>query len=159
MNSQMCGTIRERIPDLVGDRLSGVDRTEVELHVRECGECASELELARTLYTSRPPVPAGLLERLLDSVHVVRPRQPSRTWWHVSAAAVAALALGIGISSDPAGQVPIDVPGYAYEVEEGDIWVSDDGLLAGAPLFDDLSDDALLQLLDELSAGSAGGSA
>ena len=52
-----------------------------------------------------------------------------------------------------------EVPGYAYEVEEGDIWASDDGLMAGAPLFDELSDEALLQLLDELALGSAGGSA
>jgi hypothetical protein len=44
-------------------------------------------------------------------------------------------------------------------LNEGEIWVSDDGLLAGAPLFDGLSDDALLQLLDELSVESTGGSA
>jgi len=162
MIEQMCGSVRELIPDFVGSRLAGDDLAEVERHVLECADCAAELELAHAIFATRPSVPAGLLERLtttVTTVKKVRPLQPTRTWWSVAAAAVAALALGIGISSDPASQAPVDVPGYAYEVEEGDIWVSDDGLLAGAPLFDDLSDDALLELLDELSIGSAGGSA
>jgi len=162
MNEQMCVTVRELIPDFVADRLPGSDLAEVDRHVLECADCADELDLARAIFATRPSVPEGLLERLTSTVTTVtkvRQLQPTRAWWSVVAAAVAALALGIGISSGPVTQVPIDVPGYAYEVEEGDIWVSDDGLLAGAPLFDDLSDDALLQLLDELSVGSAGGSA
>jgi hypothetical protein len=53
----------------------------------------------------------------------------------------------------------VDVPGFAYEAEEGDVWSSDDGLIAGAPLFDGLSDESLLQLLDELSVGYPGGAA
>jgi anti-sigma factor RsiW len=158
MNSDMCATVRELIPDLVGGRVSEKDRGEVGRHVDGCSECAAELELARMLFVSRPEVPPGLQERLLSSLSRTRPL-PSRAGWRVTAAAIAALAIGIGISSDPASQVPSEVPGYAYEVEEGEIWVSDDGLLAGAPLFDDLSDDALLQLLDELAVGAAGGSA
>ena len=43
--------------------------------------------------------------------------------------------------------------------DEGEVWASDDGLVAGAPLFDGLSDDALQELLNELSSGSLGGSA
>jgi anti-sigma factor RsiW len=160
----MCGTVRELIPDVVGGRISETDRGKVERHAVECSECAAELRLAGTLFASRPVPPRGLLERLLESVHTSAPTvrtraQPPRVWWSVAAAAVAAFALGIGISSDPGPELPVEVPGFAYEVEEGDIWVSDDGLLAGAPLFDDLSDDALLQLLEELSVASAGGSA
>jgi hypothetical protein len=37
--------------------------------------------------------------------------------------------------------------------------MSDDGLLAGAPLFDGLSDEALVALLDELSLEGPGGAA
>ena len=154
MNNEACGTVRELIPDFVGGRLAATDVGVVERHVPDCAECAAELALARVVLASRLAPPPQLLERLLRSVESVR-TQPARTWWGISAAAVAALALGIGISSDPAAQIPVDVPGYAYEVEEGDIWLSDDGLVAGAPLFDGLSDDALLQLLDELSGGSA----
>ena len=162
MKDDTCGTVRELIPDFVARRLAVDARAPVERHVDRCAECAAELELVRMVASGRPRVPEGLLERLLTAVeagvdtHGVR---PPRTWWAVSAAAVAALALGIGMSSRPVAEVPTDVPGYAYEVEEGDIWVSDDGLVAGAPLFDDLSDDALLQLLDEIAVSSAGGTA
>jgi hypothetical protein len=158
MSEQTCGDVRELIPDFVGSRLADVDRTLVERHVAGCDDCRAELELATVVFANRPAAPEGLLERLLLAVETTR-RQPTRTWWSVSAAAVAALALGIGLSSHPAQPVPVDVPSYAYEVEEGEIWVSDDGLVAGAPSFDELSDDALLELLDELSVESAGGSA
>jgi len=157
MNEELCGTVRELIPDFVGSRLSSANLEVVEQHVVDCHECGAELALAQVVLAGRPAVPPELLERLLRSVRSSR-QQPARTWWGLSAAAVAALALGIGMSSDPV-EAPVDVPGFAYEVEEGGIWLSEDGLLAGAPLFDDLSDDALLQLLDELSVGSAGGSA
>jgi anti-sigma factor RsiW len=157
MNQDMCGATRESIPDYVGGRLQDFDAGAVERHVAGCRECEAELALARSIFASRAAVPDALLDRLL--VSLARERQPARTWWGISAAAVAALALGIGIASDPSAVAPVDVPGFAYEVQEGDIWVSDDGLLAGAPMFDGLSDDALMQLLNELSVESAGGSA
>jgi hypothetical protein len=55
--------------------------------------------------------------------------------------------------------VEILVPGYAYEVEEGDLWLSDDGVIAGAATLDGLSDEALAQLLEELTVGASGGAA
>lgn len=158
MNQEMCGTARELIPDFVGSRLSPSEVEVVERHVASCGDCVAELRLARAILVGRPAAPDGLLESLLRSVRQTR-RQPVRPWWGVAAAAVAALALGIGLSSDTSYDASLDVPGFAYEMDEGDVWLSDDGLVAGAPLFDGLSDDALLELLDELSVASAGGSA
>jgi len=158
MTNEMCGRVRDLIPDFVASRLSADDAGAVERHVAGCGECRAEAEVARLVHAGRPRVPEGLLERVLESVSARR-AQPSRAWWGISAAAVAALALGIGMSSHGGTAASVDVPGYAYETEEGEVWVSDDGLLAGAPSFDDLSDDALLQLLDELTVTSAGGSA
>jgi len=157
MNDTACGAIRELIPDFVGNRLGPDEAAEVDEHVTVCAECRAELELAQVIFASRAPVSEGLLERV-ERTAVAIPRAPSRTWWGVSAAAVAALALGIGISSERAEPV-LDVPGFAYEVEEGFVWSSDDGLLAGAPLLDGLSDESLLLLLDEISAGSPGGAA
>lgn len=162
MIDETCGTVRELIPDLVGGRLMAADREEVERHAGRCGECGAELQLVRMVAAGRPRVPSGLLERVLASLDAgvgTGRSRPPRTWWAISAAAVAALALGIGMSSRSPAAVPVDVPGYAYEFEEGDVWLSDDGLVAGAPHFDDLSDDALLQLLDEISVSSAGGAA
>ena len=100
--------------------------------------------------------PEGLLERVS---RVTVTRRPAHTWWGVSAAAIAALALGIGIVSQQASDPSGDIPAFAREAEEGEIWLSDDGLVAGAPALDDLSDEALLELLDELSNVSTGGAA
>ena len=158
MNETECGTVRELIPDFVGSRLAAEGVERVEGHVRACAECLAELELAQVLLASRASVPEELLERIMRN-SVTERSAPARTWWGVSAAAIAALALGIGITSDPAQEAPVEVPGFAYEAEEGEIWSSDDGLLAGAPALDELSDEALLQLLDELTVGSTGGSA
>lgn len=157
-NEMDCGWVRESIPDFVSSTLSSGERERVERHVVACAECRAELELVRVLLASRPTVPVGLLDRI-HRVAVADRRAPTRTWWGVSAAAIAALALGIGITSDRSQETSVDVPGFAYEAEEGEIWLSDDGLLAGAPALDDLSDEALLELLDELSTGSGGGAA
>jgi anti-sigma factor RsiW len=155
MSDFACGTIRELIPDFVASRLGAEDLEAVESHVTDCGDCRTELELAQMILASRAPVPAGLLERVTLAVAADR-RAAARPWWGISAAAVAALALGIGMSSERASG-PGDVPGFAYEVEEGAVWLSDDGLVAGAPLFEGLSDEALVALLDELSLDGPGG--
>ncbi len=158
MNGAECGTARELIPDFVAGDLPADEVERVERHVRACAECRAELELVQVLLASRTSAPEGLLERITRAQLAER-RAPARTWWGVSAAAIAALALGIGITSDPTPETTVEVPGFAQEAEEGEIWLSDDGLLAGAPALDDLSDEALLQLLDELTVGSTGGSA
>lgn len=158
MNDARCGAIRELIPDFVGNRLGATEVEPLEAHVAECAACRAELELAQSLYTSRASVPDGLADRVVDAVRRARPAL-RRPWWGISAAAVAALALGIGITSGPAGPDDLDVPDFGYEVGEGELWLSDDGLLAGAPSLDGLSDEALILLLDELSAASAGGAA
>jgi anti-sigma factor RsiW len=157
MSDFACGAIRELIPDFVASRLGAEDLEAVDVHVTECGDCRAELELAQMILASRPRVPASLLDRVRQAVAADR-RAGSRPWWGISAAAVAALALGIGMSSERSA-APVDVPGFAYEVDEGDVWVSDDGLVAGGPMFDGLSDEALVQLLDELSLAGTGGAA
>ena len=158
MNDVECGRVRELIPDFVSSRLGHEELELVEQHVGQCAECRAELELAQVILAGRPEAPEGLFERITLAVEADR-RTPARTWWGVSAAAIAVLALGIGITSERTTDPPIYVPGFASEVEEGDIWLSGDGLMAGAPLFDGLSDDALIQLLEELSVGASGGAA
>jgi len=158
MSDLQCGTVRELIPDFVGNRLASDDVAAVEEHLTSCAECRAELELAQVLFASRADVPSGLAERVVAAVRNGRVRS-RRLWWGITAAAVAVLALGIGIASEPSLEIDQEVPGYAYEVEEGALWLSDDGLLAGAPSLDALSDEVLEQLLDELLVGAAGGAA
>jgi hypothetical protein len=141
----------------VGNRLGDEDIRAVEEHLPGCSECLAELELAQLILASRPGAPTGLAERVTRAVAADR-KTVSRPWWGLTAAAVAALALGIGISSNDARE-PVEVPGYAYEAEEGEVWLSDDGLMAGAPVFDGLSEESLLELLDDLSTEAPGGAA
>lgn len=155
MNSTDCGRFREMIPDLAASRAEAGVVAELEAHVATCTECALELELARALFDTRLTAPAGLADSVIWAVRRDR-RGAGRSWWGLSAAAVAALAIGIGISSDTGIVVPV-APEYATELEEGDLWSSDDGLLAGAPALEELSDEALETLLEELALGGAGG--
>ena len=156
-----CEAIRELIPDFVANRLSSAQLEGVEAHVHSCADCRAELELARLIFASRPhapDAPDALVERITRAAAADR-QAPARTWWGVSAAAIAARALGIGITSDPTPPTPVEVPAFAAETDEVEIWLSDDGLIAGAPALDDLSDEALQQLLDELSTDFSGGAA
>ena len=155
MSQTECGSIREWIPDVVARRASGMEAEAVDAHVLACDECRAELELVRALREARPQAPKALADRVVSAVKRDR-RALRRPWWGISAAAVAALALGIGVTSQSGGPTPVSVPDYAYEMEEGALWSSDDGLLAGAPTLDELSDEALMELLDELALDLGG---
>ena len=158
MRNMKCETVREWVPDYVSGRLARLDDTSVRSHLKACDECRAEVELARLIFESRVDVPDGLANRVRDAVRYDR-TSVSRPWWGITAAAVAALALGIGFSSDRPEQSESAIPSYAYELDDENLWLSDDGLIAGAPALDALSDEALLQFLDELDVGGAGGSA
>ena len=156
MSNATCETVRESIPDYVSGRLATLEYTSVQAHFAGCDECRAEAELARLVFASRVDVPEGLAHRVRDAVRADR-TSVRRPWWGITAAAVAALALGIGISSGDPERIESAIPSYAYELEDGELWLSDDGLIAGAPALDALTDEALLQLLDELDVGGAGG--
>lgn len=159
MIEKSCESAREAMADFVANRLVGADVESVERHVEACADCRAELELAQMLYAARPRVPGGLERRVVAALRGERAAW-QRPWWGLSAAAIVAVALGIGIVSEPTRPgADAEVPGYAYEVEEGSIWSSDDGLVAGAPSLEALSDEALQLLLDELTVGGAGGAA
>lgn len=159
MSSLDCAAARDLIPDLAAGRTLVGDTAAVEEHVADCEECFGELKLARMLARSRPTIPTDLTERVLAK-HRSRRRALHRPWWGISAAAVAALALGIGITSESAPEGGDDVGAeVALEQEEGELWLSDDGILAGAPVLEALSDEALAQLLDELTPAAEGGQA
>lgn len=143
-----CGTVREAIAEVVGGRASSEAIGLVERHVTTCEPCRTELALVRLLRATRAEPRAGLHARILRGLAFDR-QAMQRPWWALTAAAVAALALGIGFSSD-AG-VEVTAPAFALEAEAG--WALDEGegLVAGAPVLDDLSDDALEMLLADLS--------
>jgi predicted anti-sigma-YlaC factor YlaD len=153
MNDIGCERARELIPLLSAGALQSPDRTSVEAHLGRCSECRQEAELARLLFATRPTPPPDMAERITAAVRQ-QGRAVRRPWWGLSAAAVAVLALGIGVLSNRE-VVPISVPVYAADAGQSELWLSDDGLIAGAPSFEALSDEALEQLLNELGPGGA----
>ena len=155
MSQTDCGTIREYLPDFAAGRLGDEVRAAVEAHLPSCGECRAELELIQMLRAAPPVIPDMLADEVVSAVRTSQ-RPSRRPWWGISAAAVAALALGIGVSTDRPETVTGPVPEFASETEEGEVWLSDDGLLAGAPSIDGLSDEALMELLDELAGEVTG---
>lgn len=152
MNPIDCGAVREMLPEIVHADGRHEELALVEAHVRSCDACGAELALVRMLRVTRPEPRDDLLPRLERRLRFER-QAVQRPWWGLTAAAVAALALGIGFSS---GQgIDVVAPAFALEMEEG-WWDAGDGLVAGGLMFDDLSDDALARLLDDLADDQGG---
>ena len=154
-----CETTRSRLPEWARGVLDSAEAESIDAHLRGCTGCADESELVALLYMGRPAVPGGLAASVRARISG-RGRSGARLqpWWGLAAAAVAAVALGIGVNSsgDPAAMT---VPIYAAESGSSEAWLSADGDIAGAPALDDLSDDELMALLDDLSDGGEGGAA
>jgi hypothetical protein len=154
----VCAEVRELLPDHAAGRLGSVPARLVREHVSACAECAEELALISLLLDAAPSVPGGLSDRVVRAV-TTRRRPAHRPWWGLSAAAAAAVALGIGIRSDQGGVPAPAGTDFASEFEEGEFFVSDDAMLAGAPSLDELTDDELAELLEELTSDAPGGQA
>jgi predicted anti-sigma-YlaC factor YlaD len=157
MNGWACENARDRIPDWVAGALGRGEREALDGHFAECGECRAERDLVALLAEGRPVAPAGMAVSIEESVRGRR-RSVANPWWGLAAASVAAVALGIGIASDAASPLP-EVPAYVAVIGESAGWLSDDGFVAGAPALGDLSDEALLTLLEEMAVTPSGGAA
>lgn len=152
MSEIKCDEVRELIPDYAGGRTSTDVTSLVSAHLEGCDDCAAEAELAALLLAARPEPPRGLDARISGAVRFRR-NTMARPWWGLAAAAVAALALGIGVTSHGNQASDTPVPAYVAGADAEPMWVSDDGLIAGAPALEGLSDEALQTLLDEMSVG------
>lgn len=100
MNDCVNAEMRDRLPELLHDRLPANVRGELVAHVDACADCREELELLRALRSVlAPPVPridVGSIVSALPKApsQTLRPRS-RRTWadWRI-AAAIAVLAVG-----------------------------------------------------------------
>lgn len=166
-----CQDVNDRLPDLARGELPLEERRDVEGHLGGCEACTETWSTVRALEGSRPAVPAGLESRIRTAVRAAdeaaqdgvlrlepraRPRIPS---WALGAAALMVLAIGTPLVVDRISEAPV-VPDDDEELAMAErtltpsVWASDDGLIAGAPDLDGLSDEALLALLEELEAGA-----
>jgi anti-sigma factor RsiW len=149
-----CEAVRERIPGFVAGRLSATEAVNVEGHLAACADCAAEADLVGLLRMARPEPPERLAPRIREDTRL-RPARGTRPWWGLAAAAVAAVALGIAVVADGHPGLGVDVPAFVAATEDMELWLGDDGLIAGAPALDGLSDEALIKLLEEMTSGGA----
>ena len=147
MSDSGCERVRDLLPLWVRQELADADRRLVEDHVAGCENCRAEARFVRALYAGAPGLPADLEERVRLSVADTPLRR--RVWVspRLAAAAIVVLALGTAlIWSRPIGEDN----GLLAEEPLALMWPSDDGFIAGVAMLDDLSDDALAELLEEL---------
>lgn len=170
--NESCGGPVERLPEWVAGRLEEKEAATVRAHVEACPRCADEVDVLRVIALGRAEPPAGLADRIQAAVRTetadrITTRGPGTTRseshpgmrpprlhrlrraWALSAAAVVVLALGTallqhGDAGDALalGEIPVE--------ENSGVWTGTEVEVAGAPIFDDLSDDVLASLLEEM---------
>ena len=174
MKSRDCQSIRDLLPEVGAETLAPEERGVVEAHLDSCLDCRRELEVIVALKEARPEVPPGLeatiralvrdemaqggpglAEPSPPATEAVVPlfggRPPWAPGWSLSAAAVVILALGVGVLWNQRAQDFVQDPIVVASQEPlPEAWLWDDGMVAGAPVFDGLSDEDLVALLEEL---------
>ena len=158
MNRTKCEWIRELIPDYAAGRLNDDEIALAGLHFADCNECRDEIDLVQLVFSSRAMEPEGLGDKINAAVHNRRVTG-HRQWWGAAAAAVALLAIGLNVILDRSGSGDLPLAESEFEIESENLWLTDDALIAGAPMLGGLSDEALRQLLEELIVGTSGGAA
>jgi hypothetical protein len=164
MSRQNCDGIRDLLPAHAAETLAQNDGRAVDAHLAVCPECRSELDVIRILDRGRPEPPPGLeailKQRARTALETRRAKGPSRVYgfrgawtrrpaWALSVAALLVLALGTGVIWTKISEQ--DDGGIEVAVQEPlpEAWLWDDGMIAGAPDFDGLSDEELVTLLEE----------
>ena len=172
MKGQDCEIIRYLLPELGAGSLSPEEGGMVEAHLGSCPDCQMELEVVMALRGARPETPPDLETRIQARVREEMTMERARVaeedsgdtsrvipifgrprWapaWALMAAAVVVLSLGTGVIwkrwAPDLVQDPIVV---ASQEPLPEAWLWDDGIVAGAPVFDGLSDEDLEALLKE----------
>ena len=158
MSITRCEWIQELIPDYAAGRLNDDEIALAGLHFADCNECRDELDLVQLVFSSRAMEPEGLAVKINAAVHNRRVTG-HRQWWGAAAAAVALLAIGLNVILDRSGSGDLPLAESEFEIESENLWLTDDALIAGAPMLGGLSDEALTQFLEELIVGTSGGAA
>lgn len=170
MNGQRCEQVRDLLPDWILGSVDPAQERLVSEHLSSCRECGKEEGVLRALLAHRPEPPLGLEERLRARVREAvgspaseaennrdaaivpfrrRPRWAST--WVLSAAAVLVLSLAIGLLwNGENGPGMEDTLQVASEEPLPEAWLWDDGMVAGAPVLDGLTDEQLEALIEEL---------
>ncbi|HUG02594.1 MAG TPA: zf-HC2 domain-containing protein [Longimicrobiales bacterium] len=174
MNGRTCGEFRDRLVEFRNGSLPALEAAETQAHTERCAECAAELALLGALARDRRSAPRGFAAGVLAAYRVkpaagsaralrdsaprrVKPAGRTRFGRRALPMAVAAagillagvvLARGIGPAAEPGdlGLTPAEASVAILP------WPGHDGVLAGAPALDVLSNDEIEALLEELDS-------
>lgn len=173
MNGRDCETIRDHLPEFGSGSVAPEIGRMIEAHLASCQDCEKELGVLLALRSARPKVPAGLEARIQARIREEMAEELARAgdetqsrgsrvipiftrWrsvapaWALSAAAIVILALGTAVIWNRGPTKPIEDPILVASQEPlPEAWLWDDGIVAGAPVFDGLSDEDLEALLKE----------
>jgi anti-sigma factor RsiW len=125
-----------------------IDRIRAALDAERAGAAGTERRI-----DSSPDRPAEVVPIGTDGAG--RPGSRGREWtWSLRAAAVLVVALGVTQWMSGTGETPadVDVPTETASLEEDGttFFGAEDGVIAGGPVLEDLSDDALASVLEDL---------
>ena len=161
MNEWNCENVLARLPE-VARGVDGADTRRVHEHLEACSTCREEWEVVVLLAESGPvPVPPTLEARLKAAVRADAARAAARRRspfpvWRLAAAAGIVLAIATPVlvnqmSDRQLGTVDDAAVTAALGERLPSPWLDDvEGIVAGAPVLDGLSDEALEQLLEEM---------
>ena len=153
MNELECRRAGELLPELDAGGLDADAATWLRAHVAGCASCAHDLALVRRVRAGAAASPAELAARIQAAVREDAAAGSHgrgfardafllgrRRVWGVATAA----ALIVGVAGTLVVQrvrAPSEAELWqAFADEEPPVWVSDDGMIAGAPMLEDLSD-------------------
>lgn len=145
-----------RLADWAAGSLDEADAQALEAALQIDPDLRAEADLVAALRATRPEPNRDLAERITArALHAEAAPAPTRSGgssrglWRYSTAAVLVLALGTALVWQ-ATRGPADLEGVAVSEPGPDSWIMDDGIVAEAPVLDDLTERELNALLAEL---------
>ena len=169
-----CADVKDLLPEWIRHELGEGDRAVVTAHVSSCVSCSEEVELLEKIRGAAYSTPESLASEIKSAVAAemasgAGPRYSRTTRfvrWGRPAAATLVLALGTTViwqrtqalpEVGPLGQDPFavvwpsDDADVATDVASGVAWgVAGVPIVAGVPMWADLTDEELALLLEEL---------
>ncbi len=148
MSERRCEEMRDDLPDLLAGDLEEVGKGRVEEHLETCAGCRARLDLLRELRAARPEPPEGLERRIEEALLAV---PAGRRWMRIAVPVAAALVVALGTALlQRGGGRPDEPAGFVWLESVPAFWHTEDGVVAGAPLLDELSEEVLENLLQEM---------